>query len=304
MRRYRVLEAKCGVGEGGFACGPVGGPVIAEIRLSDESSSEFYLSLVEVDGIANWFRTDRSTIDELLSEDNNESLFDYLNDNSLPLGEYGEVLDEKEDELYQAYRYLIYLVRCEMDETEPFIQATAGKYLDEIEVPMCDVEEELLEEYDEEDDDEDDDDLPEEIELNFPGDKELLYRLCLAYSAEHETESIFKDLSPEDAAVNDKIYEEVKKLVDPDEYEEWKQMYLDSESSNLKDHRFLTVSYMFIGIGGYEDIIPEEQFQSFICWINGNGSAFFTGKREATEEEVKEYIARHAYDNCPPVIEY
>ena len=57
MSRYRVLEAKCGVGEGGIACGPVGGPVIAEIRLSDENSSEFYLSLVEVDGIANWFRT-------------------------------------------------------------------------------------------------------------------------------------------------------------------------------------------------------------------------------------------------------
>ena len=301
MSRYRVLEAKCGVGEGGIACGPVGGPVIAEIRLSDENSSEFYLSLIEVDGIANWFRTDRSTIDDLLSGNNDESIFDYLNDNSLPLGEYGDVLDEKEDELYQAYRYLIYLVRCEMDEAEPFIQSTAGKYLDEIEVPMSDIEEELLEEYDEEDEEIG---LPEGIRLNFPEDKDQLLRLCLAYSAEHEVESIFKDMSPEDVAVNEYILEEVQKLIDADEYDAWKKNYLDSEYAKLKGHSFLAVSYMFAGIGGYDDVIPEEQFQSFICWINGNGSAFFTGKREATEEEVKEYIARHAYDNCPPVIEY
>ena len=300
MKRYRVLEAKCGVGEGGFACGPVAGPVIAEIKLSDENNSDFYLSLVEVDGIANWFRTDRSTIDELLSEDNDESIFDYLNDNNLPLGEYGEVLDEKEDELYQAYRYLIYLVRCEMDEAEPFIQATVGKYLDEIEVPMSDIEEEMLEEYDEEDEDS----LPEGIRLNFPEDKDQLFRICLAYSAEHEAESIFKDMSPEDVTINEYILEEVHKLLDTDEYEAWKKNYLDSEYEKLKDRRFLAVSYMFAGIGGYDDAIPEEQFDSFICWINGNGSAFFTGKREATEEEVREYIARHAYDNCPSVAEY
>ena len=300
MKRYRVLEAKCGVGEGGFACGPVAGPVVAEIRLSDENSSKFYLSLVEVDGIANWFRTDRSTIDELLSEDNDESVFDYLNDNNLPLGEYGEVLDEKEDELYQAYRYLIYLVRCEMDEAEPFIQATAGKYLDEIEIPMSDIVEEMLEEYDEEDED----GLPEGIRLNFPEDKDQLFHICLAYSAEHEVESIFKDMSPEDVAINEYILEEVQKLIDADEYEAWKKNYLDSEYEKLKDRRFLAVSYMFAGIGGYDDVIPEEQFDSFICWINGNGSAFFTGKREATEEEVREYIARHAYDNCPSVAEY
>ena len=300
MKRYRVLEAKCGVGEGGFACGPVAGPVVAEIRLSDEDDSAFYLSLVEVDGIANWFRTDRSTIDELLSEDNDESIFDYLNDNNLPLGEYGEVLDEKEDELYQAYRYLIYLVRCEMDETEPFIKATTGKYLDEIGVPMSDIEEEMLEEYDEEDED----GLPEGIRLNFPEDKDQLFRICLAYSAEHEVESIFKDMSPEDVAINEYILEEVQKLIDADEYEAWKKNYLDSEYEKLKGRSFLAVSYMFAGIGGYDDVIPEEQFQSFMCWINGNGSAFFTGKREATEEEVREYIARHAYDNCPSVAEY
>lgn len=300
--RYKVLAAKCGVGAGGFACGPVSGPVIGEIKLADENGSEFYLCLVEVDGIANWFKTDRSTIDDQLSEDAEESLYDYLNERDLSLGEYVDVLYEKEDELYQAYRYLIYLVRCEMEKVEPFIQATVGKYLDEMDIPMSDIEEDLSEEYDGEDDEEPA--LPEGIELELPEDKELLFRLCLAYSAEHEVESVFKDLSAEDVAVNEYILKEVRKVINADEYEVWKQNYLETEYSKLKSHGFLAVSYMFAGVGGYDDVIPEEQFESFICWINGNGSAFFTGKREATEEEIKMYIARHAYDNGPDVVSY
>lgn len=167
-------------------------------------------------------------------------------------------------------------------------------------IPVTDLEKKWLEEYDEEDED----GLPEGLRLNFPEDKDQLFRICLTYSAEHEVESIFKDISPEDVALNEYILEEVQKLIDTDEYEAWKKNYLDSEYEKLKDRSFLAVSYMFAGIGGYDDVIPEEQFQSFMCWINGNGSAFFTGKREATEEEVREYIARHAFDGHPSIVEY
>ena len=145
MARYRVLEAKCGVGTGGMACGPVSGPVVGEIKLADESGKEFYLCLAEVDGIPNWFKTDRSTIDEQI-EETSEDVFDYLNDHYIDVGEYVDVFDDPEAELYQVYRYLIYLVRCERDQEEPFIRATAGKYLDEMEIPMSDLEEEYFEE--------------------------------------------------------------------------------------------------------------------------------------------------------------
>ena len=94
MARYRVLEAKCGVGRGGIACGPVGGPVVAEIKLSAENGGEFYLCLAEVDGIPNWFKTDRSTIDEQLSDEAVDELYDYLNDNYADIGEYEEVFDD------------------------------------------------------------------------------------------------------------------------------------------------------------------------------------------------------------------
>ena len=152
MARYRVLEAKCGVGVGGMACGPVGGPVVGEIKLADENDEEFYLCLAEVDGIPNWFKTDRSTIDEQIKE-TSEEVFEYLNDHYLDMGEYVDVFDDPEAEFCQACRYLTYLVRCERDQEEPFIQSTVGKYLDEMEIPMSDLEEEYredMEQYDEE----------------------------------------------------------------------------------------------------------------------------------------------------------
>ena len=149
MARYRVLEAKYGVARGGMACGPVAGPVMAEIKLADENGDEFYLNLTEVDGIPNWFKTERSTIEEQI-EEKSEEVFEYLNDNNIDIGEYVDVFADPDAELYQACRYLIYLVRCERGEEEPFIQSTVGKYLDEMKIPMSDEEEDYMEEYEEE----------------------------------------------------------------------------------------------------------------------------------------------------------
>ena len=99
MARYRVMEAKCGIGAGGMACGPVVGPVVGEIKLSDESGDEFYLCLAEVDGIPNWFRTDRSTIDEQLSDEAEDDLYDYLNDNFMnTVGDYEDVFEDTDAE--------------------------------------------------------------------------------------------------------------------------------------------------------------------------------------------------------------
>lgn len=148
MARFKVLEAKCGVVRGGFACGPVGGPVIGEIKLANEKGDEFYLNLSEAGGIPNWYKTERSTIDEQMKEASND-VFDYLNDHYIDIGEYEDVFADADMEMYQAYRYLIYLVRCEMDQVDPFIERTVGKYLDEIEIPMSDVEEEYLEDMEE-----------------------------------------------------------------------------------------------------------------------------------------------------------
>lgn len=41
---------------------------------------------------------------------------------------------------------LTYLVRSEKDKTEQFIKNTIGKYIDEITIPKCDIEEDMEDE--------------------------------------------------------------------------------------------------------------------------------------------------------------
>jgi len=37
--------------------------------------------------------------------------------------------------------------------------------------------------------------------------------------------------------------------------------------------------------------------ESFKCWINGNGSAFFTGCRDANKREIRTYVSQHIADD-------
>ena len=53
--------------------------------------------------------------------------------------------EDPENPAIPLIRYLITLVRCPMREVEGLIKMAAGKYADELDIPMSDVEEEYLE---------------------------------------------------------------------------------------------------------------------------------------------------------------
>ena len=57
-----------------MTCCPVGGPLVGGIKLADGNGEEFYLFLVEVDGILNWFKTERSTIEKQLSKQTGDTI--------------------------------------------------------------------------------------------------------------------------------------------------------------------------------------------------------------------------------------
>ena len=50
-------------------------------------------------------------------------------------------------------------------------------------------------------------------------------------------------------------------------------------------------------MGQYETTIPASGKETFLEWINGSGAGFFESDREATEAEIKQYIALHAADH-------
>lgn len=160
MKRYMIEDAKCGITGGGMGCGPVDGNVVVTVRFKEDNKTQ-WLSLVEVDGIPNVFLFDRDAHDDIVKEDlDNEEFINYMNDhfirefNGIQFnGDYCDAFDcfeeDPENPAIPLVRYLITLVRCEMDEVEGLISMAKGKYADELDIPVSDIEEEYYEEYEE-----------------------------------------------------------------------------------------------------------------------------------------------------------
>lgn len=155
MAEFLLEDAKCDVTAGGFACGPVPGHVVAEIKVkNEETGEEFFLSDVEVQGTINMFRTSESLFQFLMDEDyldpDNEKeydRFDELQEHSMAVTtpDYDEFLEEyprkSTDENVPLYYYLLWLIRCPYEEIKPIISKNVGKRFSEIEVPELDFEE-------------------------------------------------------------------------------------------------------------------------------------------------------------------
>lgn len=301
MSRYFIENAKCGVTEGGMGCGPISGNVVATIQFKDGNATQ-WLSLVEVEGIPNVYLTEKDVFEDLVAEDFEDTEFiEYMQEHYIDEFEgiefdddysttFESIAEDPENPAVPLIRYLIALIRCEMDEVNELIERATGRYVDEIDIPVSDVEEEWIDEDYNEDEDSLPFELPEDIDL------ETLYRLRLSMETDIKTESVFHDMDDEGLEQEEKRLLIIKEKCDDEEYLSWVNAFISAEFEKIKDVKFIVCTYLFAGIGQYDIIIPEDQKESFICWINGNGSAFYGGDREATEEEIKTFIALHAAD--------
>ena len=164
MKRYFIEDAKCGITEGGMACGPIGGNVVVTVQFKDEEKTQ-WLSLVEVQGIPNCFLFDKDVHDELVKEDfDDEEFTNYMNEHEINEfngiefnGDYSDAFncfeEDPENPAIPLVKYLITLVRCDMDDVEGLISMARGRYADELDIPASDLEEEYFEEYVDENDD-------------------------------------------------------------------------------------------------------------------------------------------------------
>ena len=301
MSRYFIENAKCGVTEGGMGCGPISGNVVATIQFKEGNATQ-WLSLVEVEGIPNVYLTEKDVFEDLVAEDFEDTEFiEYMQEHYIDEFEGIEFDDDysstfesitecPENPAVPLIRFLIALIRCEMDEVNELIELATGRYVDEIDIPVSDVEEEWIDEDYNEDEDSFSFELPEDIDV------ETLYRLRLSMETDIKTESVFHDMDDEGLEQEEKRLLIIKEKCDDEEYLSWVNAFISAEFEKIKDVKFIVCTYLFAGIGQYDIIIPEDQKESFICWINGNGSAFYGGDREATEEEIKTFIALHAAD--------
>lgn len=146
MKKYshlKIIDAKYKAGDDiDF------GTVIGELKAEDEKGNIIYYTNDEFDGCPTFLKTDKSVLDLLFNNNpEDEETIQKLLENSINTDfEYESLLSDKENPLFLVYRYLAYLVRSDKDKTEQFIKDTSGKYIDEITIPKCDIEEDMEDE--------------------------------------------------------------------------------------------------------------------------------------------------------------
>ena len=161
MKHYLVENVKYGVTSAGTACGPVAGNAVAsvEFKESNDSSAE-WLSLVEVDGIANFYLSDKDIFEELLKEEDDDEHIALLNSyfvedfHGFELSEDDEAIFESiyedgENDKSRLVRFLIAVVRADENAAAILSESAKGKYIEDIEFAACDIEEEYLDEREE-----------------------------------------------------------------------------------------------------------------------------------------------------------
>ena len=151
--RYYILNVKCGVSDGGMACGPVQGVVTGAVQFRKDDDNPMWLTLSDAEGLANFYLTSEDVYDRILEEDDDE-FFDELNDKYFITefdgisfgdeGDFDEILQDieanQDKPAANLVLYLIAIVRCGWDELPGLVEAGKGKYADEIDLSGYEVE--------------------------------------------------------------------------------------------------------------------------------------------------------------------
>lgn len=147
MARYYIDTVKCGVTQSGMACGPVPGTVVAEAHVTTDDGQDFYMVNVEADGLPNFCKTEKSYYDMIMAEDpKDEAELAAMCQRCQvdDISEYKDLMFIDELPQNSLLLYLAYVVRSNWEECQEFTARTHGKWLDEIVIPICDYEEDLL----------------------------------------------------------------------------------------------------------------------------------------------------------------
>ena len=132
MSKHLIEDIQVGVSGGGFACGPVPGCVVTEMKLRDtEDGSVMYYGITEVEGIENYLKSEESIYETQIS--------DNFDDKEAWNKVYAaDVKDYDEED--PIWRLLYFFVRADWDTVNKMRPKFIGKCLEDIEVPEYDEE--------------------------------------------------------------------------------------------------------------------------------------------------------------------
>lgn len=164
MAKWLIEDIQVGVTKGGMACGPMSGSVVAEIKTRNpEENLVFHYGITEVDGIPNFMKSEESLYEFLIKDDTDDEagwkkVYDANVDD---YGDYCDIYDDLADpeaehsEDARIWKLVAYFVRCPWEEVDEMKKNCIGKFVEDIDIPVCDREQDYLDDQEEIDEDED-----------------------------------------------------------------------------------------------------------------------------------------------------
>lgn len=128
-------------------------------------------------------------------------------------------------------------------------------------------------------------------------DLAAVYRFRLMVEASLKNPHVYDDIF--DIKKRQKaILQKLKDACDSEEgYKVWKKDLIDAKVREVTEKQHIVVcTYLFAGVGQYEEIMPIEMVDSFKCWIDHNGSAFFGGMQDASKRQIRTFVSQHIAD--------
>lgn len=292
-----LVNLRWGYDGGGMACGPVEGSRITEATFIDEKGDIFFVSMSRMGQYASVHVSEVSLFDlhmYLAYPKVAKGIFERIEDNSkcqydLDLDD-ADALEAINKSDYVDEIKLVMIANdqyCYMDE-----DASADDWMMNYQNGTLDMS--WQSDYECFTDDEgfeceDDRNVPESDDSYETMERTFKRRLALETELEHP--SVYTDM---DSEAQKSIERELKKLkakYNDFLYTEWVKTYIAQEFYNHKDENWVTVPYIFAGMGQYSKTFPENELECFRAWIDGNGSAFMGEPAPATDEEIKTAIA-------------
>ena len=152
MKKYQIENVQVGIEGGGVPCGPGSGVVVAEVcvRALDDGTVSYHI-LEEVEGLE-FAVSEKSCYENLYEEVDFEDPFwqEFEKCRLDSYGSYSEFYEALEnhtlckEEYEPIWKYLAYIVSADWDKTNEMKEMSIGKVLGEFELPVCEMEQEYL----------------------------------------------------------------------------------------------------------------------------------------------------------------
>lgn len=270
MKDHTIVDIKYGFKDYVFA---------SELKLRAPDKRIHFVSFSELEDEPRFYKTMESIFSQLLSDRGEAKHEEELNRNCFLSGEdYIDIFQNVETAWVDICRYLIFTATEDEKTVKQLIKNTKGKTFREIEVPVPERE-------------------PEDMYCVNYSDLAVVYRYRLMVEASLKNPSVYSDfdnISKREKAILEKLK---AACASEEAYKVWKKDLVDAKIREVMEkQKLVACTYIFAGMGQYKEIIPEEMVESFKCWINANGSAFFGGSRPATKREIRTFVSQHIAD--------